>query len=173
MGNRFDALAKALAESSSRRDALRRIAGAAAAAVLASVGVSCDPGGVAGPRAGSVRALFGAGTGRCKKLAHKCRQNSECCSGFCDPFTGVCACSAGNVVCPATDQCIPACEPGFTLNAVTCQCECLGELCGDGPLCCIEGTTCVSCPPFLNVRALCCPSGQRCLEGPDLVAVCG
>jgi hypothetical protein len=173
MQSRLDALAKALAASSSRRDALRRIAGTVAAAALAAVGISCDPGGVSGPRAGSIGAQFGAGTGRCKKLAHKCRQNSECCSGFCDPFTGRCACSPGNVACPATDQCIPACEPGFTVNPVTCQCECLGEVCRGGELCCIEGTSCAECPSSTGLPAfLCCPPGQRCLA--DVFgAVCG
>ena len=76
MESRFDALAKALAESGSRREALKRFAGAAAAAALTAVGISCAPDDLAGPNGKATRPLFAPG--RCKKNNHKCRENDEC-----------------------------------------------------------------------------------------------
>ena len=105
MEHGFDALVKAIAESGSRRDMLKRVGAAALGIALSSVGLSCEPGGTTGPR--FLRPLFDA-RGRCKKVAQNCRENSECCSDFCDPFTGFCACPSGTVVCSASGQCVPA-----------------------------------------------------------------
>ncbi len=116
----FDLLAKALAGSTSRREALRRVGGIVAATLLASLGVGCENEST-GPR--FLRPLFDA-RGRCKKVGQTCRQNSECCSNLCDPFTGHCACAPRTVVCPASRQCVPGCISPFQFNPDTCQCEC-------------------------------------------------
>ena len=78
MESRFDALAKALAQSGSRREALRRLGGFAAAAALTAVGISCAPDDVVGPNGKATDPLFARG--RCKKQGQKCRENDECCS---------------------------------------------------------------------------------------------
>lgn len=157
MESRFDALAKAMAESGSRREALRRFAGVAAAAALATVGISCAPDDLAGPNGKATRPLFGSG-GRCKKNDHKCRENDECCSGLCNPLTGFCACAAGTTTCPASGQCVPVCGTFEVLNPDTCRCEC-----GPGAAQC--GTTC--CAPGLA----CC--GGSCVNTSSNVNNCG
>jgi len=161
MENRFDALAKALAESGSRREALKRFAGAAAAAALTVVGISCAPEDLVGPKGRATRPLFA--TGRCKKNDHKCRENDECCSGLCNPLTGYCACEAGSVVCPASGQCIPACGTFEVLNPDTCVCECTpaSVACGSG--CCAPGQICCAgvCTAPCGTSG-CCPTGQTC-----------
>lgn len=142
MESRFDVLAKALASSGSRRDALRRIAGITSAAVLASFGYGCGSDAVTGPQTMG-RYVPSFARGRCKKVGQKCRENDECCSDFCDPFSGYCSCPSGSVVCPGSGQCVPACSPPFVLNPDTCQCECPANsfACG-GVTCCVTGTDC-------------------------------
>jgi hypothetical protein len=143
MESRFEALAKALAESGSRREALKRLAGAAAAAALTAVGISCSPDQLVGPGSGSTRPLFGSG-GRCKKNDKKCRQDAECCSGLCNSFTGICACSAGMTTCPVSGQCVPACGPLKVLNPDTCLCECPPTTPACGFDCCTADESCCS-----------------------------
>src|SRR5437773_10023286 len=113
MEHAFDELTKVIAASGSRRDMLRRLGATALGVALASVGVSCEPDRTSGPR--PARPLLDA-RGRCKRVEQKCREDSECCSGFCDPFSGICACPSGNVACPASGQCITACQPPFVLT---------------------------------------------------------
>ncbi len=138
MQSRFDALAKLLAGGMSRREVLRRLGGTAAGAVLASLGLGCQDE-VLAPS----RPLFA--TGRCRTGGRKCRESSECCSNFCDPTTGVCACPPPRVECPASGQCI-FCGSDQVLNPTTCQCEC------------VPGTT--TCTVGGNTR--CCPQGTQC-----------
>jgi Stigma-specific protein, Stig1/CXCXC repeat len=173
MESRFDALAKALAGSGSRRDAIRRVAGVASAAVLASLGFGCESETATGP--GSVNRFVPVfDRGRCKKVGQKCRQNDECCSDFCDPFTGYCTCPSGTQVCSASGQCVPACAPPFVLNSNTCQCECPANsfACG-GVTCCVTGTDCCNgtCVNFQTNAQHCgscnnvCQTGATCVAG--------
>jgi len=158
MEHGFDALVKAIAESGSRRDMLKRVGAAALGIALSSVGLSCEPGGTTGPR--FLRPLFDA-RGRCKKVAQNCRENSECCSDFCDPFTGFCACPSGTVVCSASGQCVPACDPPFVFNPDTCKCEC-------PPPTVACGTTCANLSTDANNCGAC---GHSC-NAPNTVSAC-
>jgi hypothetical protein len=124
---RFGELSKAAYAATSRRQALK-IAGAAAAGGMMSL-VSPD-------RAGAV--------GRCKKGGYKCRENSECCSNFCNPATASCECGPGTNTCPATGICV-TCGPSQVFNPSTCACECPTGT-----------TTCANA---------CCPPGQVCAAG--------
>ena len=192
MESRIDALAKALAESGSRREALKRFAGAAAAAALGVVGISCSPDDLVGPNGRATRPLFAPG--RCKKNNHKCRENDECCNGLCDPLTGVCACAAGTTICPVSGQCVPVCGTFEVLNPETCRCECGPASQQCGTTCCAPGLSCCggSCVNFStdvnhcgNCTTVCntfpgadefnevctngtcgCPSGQQACSSP-------
>ncbi len=171
MEHGFDALVKAIAESGSRRDMLKRVGAAALGIALSSVGLSCEPGRTTGPR--FLRPLFDA-RGRCKKVGQTCRQNSECCSDFCDPFTGICACPNGTVLCSISGQCVPACSPPLVFDPNTCQCECLppSVSCG-GTACCAPGTTCCSgsCANLSTDPANCGACGHVCFA-PNAEGIC-
>ena len=171
MDHAFDALAKAIAESGSRRDMLKRLGATTLAIALGSMGVSCEPDQTTGPR--PALPLFDS-RGRCKKINQKCREDSECCSAFCDPFTGICTCPSGTVVCPASGQCIPACQPPFVLNGDTCQCECPTNsfTCG-GVTCCVTGTTCCgsSCVNLSSDNQNCGVCGNTC-TAPNATSTC-
>jgi hypothetical protein len=159
----FDQLSKTLAQATSRRQALK---------LFAASGV------------GGAFALFGAegagAVGRCKQGGYKCRQNSECCSGFCDPSTSACACPAGQVEC-ANGRCL-SCSGARFANAATCTCDCAvgttpcgtSACCPSGTPCCDAGTfeqccaapnTCSACPGTPGV-SLCCPPGTQCRLTP-------
>ncbi len=170
MEHGFDALVKAIAEAGSRRDMHKRVGAAALGIALSSVGLSCEPGGTTGPR--FLRPLFDA-RGRCKKVGQTCRENSECCSDFCDPFTGFCACPSGTVVCSISGQCVPACNPPFVFNPDTCKCECpTGLVCG-GVNCCAPGTTCCSstCTNLNTDVQNCGACGHTC-TAPNATSAC-
>src|SRR4029079_3717666 len=112
--NRFDELAKTLADRSiSRRETLRRLGAGLFGAVLASVGIASDA----------------QGSVACKQDGQKCKASKECCSGNCDPSTKTC--SASN--CPApTVSCNGTCVNVHTdiTNCGTC-----GKVCHTGQSC--------------------------------------
>ncbi len=68
MNNRFDELAKSLAQSVTRRAALRKSGLAITGVVLAFFGLANQ-----------------AEAGHCKPGGSICHDNSECCSGYCLP----------------------------------------------------------------------------------------
>jgi hypothetical protein len=72
MNNKFDELAKGLAQSATRRQALKKFGAGLVGLALACFGLAN-------------RAQ--AGKGGCKKRGLRCRSNSDCCSGscFCSP----------------------------------------------------------------------------------------
>src|SRR5216110_2912516 len=89
MGNsRFDELAKVLADSSiSRRETIRRLGAGFVGAALASVGIASDA----------------YGSIPCKQVGQKCKANTDCCNGYCDPSKRTCAaCPATMVTCAGT-----------------------------------------------------------------------
>ena len=73
---RFAELSKALSNSQTRRGALK-LFGATAAGGFMTL-------------AGAGRAWADA---RCYQGGHGCRENTECCSNFCDPLSTTCACA--------------------------------------------------------------------------------
>jgi hypothetical protein len=77
MNNQFDELAKGLAQSVTRRGALKKLGTGVASIPLAWLGTAT------------------ARTGSCKPSGSKCSHGSQCCSGLCDYAfigrPGVCA----------------------------------------------------------------------------------
>jgi hypothetical protein len=113
----FDELTKSLSQTTSRRQALKLVAGAFGGAILAMV-----PG-----------AALAIAPGRCRNNGSPCRQAIECCSSYCDPISEQCACTPGSIVCPSSGDCVPGCQPSEVFNPDTCECQCVG----------FEGTPCV------------------------------
>jgi len=71
MNNNFDELAKGLAQSVTRRQALKRFGVGLAGMALACFG------------------LANKAEAGCKPLGSVCTHNSECCSGYCNNLFGV------------------------------------------------------------------------------------
>jgi hypothetical protein len=135
--SRFDELTKALATSTSRRQALKTIAATTLAGLLGLSGI-------------------GTAFAKCKPNGHTCSKDKHCCSGHC--YKGTCVVCAN----PASDACNvqPNCGPSnscFCLQSIeggvyctslsrcaTCasdsDCE-PGEICTAAP-CCSSGTSC-------------------------------
>jgi hypothetical protein len=159
---RFGELSKAVYTAKSRRQAFRLAGTAAAGGVLSLVG------------AGPAR----ADTGRCKKGGWKCRENSECCSGFCNPATAECACPPGSNTCATTGACV-TCGPGQVFNTATCACECPTGTTTCGNTCCPRGQVCAGGQCCINevgctTDADCCP-GFSCnggIKGSGLCVAC-
>jgi hypothetical protein len=82
VNNKFDALTKGLAQSVTRRGALKKFGIGLAGMVLACLGL-----------ANKAEAAKG---GNCKPSGSKCNSNNQCCSGYCiypnpwDPSYRVC-----------------------------------------------------------------------------------
>jgi hypothetical protein len=162
MESRFDALAKLLsAELSklSRRDALLRLGGGAAGAVLASLGLGCRPDDVVGPMvptgaASGTRFSLGGGNSLC---AHFCDNlppgalrgvcKSEAAHGV-----GLCIECAGDFTraCPQPDGSYKCCSTDKVCNPVSGKCECPA-----GMKDCAEITE-------LFITSLCCPNDSLC-----------
>ena len=180
MENWFDVLSKALAAGEvSRREVLRRVGGAAGGVLLTALGIGCVDDAMGPEVTGS--SATAVARGRCKKVGQKCRQDQECCSGFCPPETGTCACFPGGNVCPRTGICV-YCGFGQVFNPDTCQCECPacteGGSCDTGFQCCndsfdcacfttAEGTSFCGGGAFCEDLVLCtsssdCPEGFEC-----------
>jgi len=165
MESHLDLLAKALASNTSRREALRRAGGILGAALLASFGIACESESTA-PR-GRPALLDLVPPGRCKLGGQNCRENTECCSEFCDPTTGQCLCPAGSVECPSTGACI-SCSVDQVLNPETCTCECVGGTALCGSVCCSNGKCCsegVCCENGNCCGTVCCPLTTTCCGG--------
>ena len=76
--SKFDDMTKAMATSTSRRQALKTIAATTLGGILGL---------------GGIGTAFAKPT--CKPNGHGCGTNKQCCSGFCDQTTGTCACPPG------------------------------------------------------------------------------
>src|SRR6476620_10576219 len=121
----FDQFARKLARPVSRRRAVKLLAATTATGILGLVG------------AGQAEA------GRCRKLGHKCRQDYECCSFYCNPATAKCQCPPGSNTCQRTGICVH-CPPNSTFNPTSCACECNAGTTACGDRCCTESEVC--CP---------------------------
>ena len=82
--SRFDELTKALATSTSRRQALKTIAATTLGGILGLVGIGT------------------AFAKHCRPLGKKCRQPEECCSNTCN---GTCICRTALQACVNTVEC--------------------------------------------------------------------
>jgi hypothetical protein len=110
---KFDDLTKALATATSRRQALKTIAATTIGGVLGLAGIGT---------------AFGAP--KCHRNGLGCDTNSQCCSGYCDPTTGTCACPSGQTNCSGT--CVN------TQNDPN-NCGGCGNVCPAAGLACING----------------------------------
>ena len=145
----FDGLSKVLATSVSRRQSIKTL-GAFAAGALLSLGGVRDT----------------AAKSSCSLAGKKCRQNSDCCSNYCNPANATCECEAlyHFFACPKTGLCV-SCNQGQVLNPNTCACECPTDAvaCNGAPsygsICCSTGSTC--CQSYFG-QPTCCPSGTTC-----------
>lgn len=150
--DRFDELSKALAKTTTRRQAVKVVGATALAGALSLVG-----------------AREAGAQGRCKKNGSPCRTDYECCSFFCPPGTGRCACPPGAQICPKragrpTERCV-FCGSGQELDPDTCECVC-GEgttPCGDFE-CCTAEQECCSSTYYGYEFFFCCPAGTACVN---------
>jgi hypothetical protein len=155
MEHRFDELAKALAEGVSRREALRRLGGGLAGALLASLGVGKSWSQSAGFSCNdfcSKQGLTGSALGTCLQQCRACvSEGGTVCS----------ASSSGSVTCCAQPN--PACcGTGCCTSPKACcggKC-CPGDSCLPGDICCPPESVCagaICCSPRAPI---CCPGGS-------------
>lgn len=164
MEHQFDELAKALAEGMSRREALRRVGGGLAAALLVSLGWSREAWGETRAACKSLCAgLKGKHGNQCISVCMSC-SSASCVTGSpgaktCLHCTGGKICSNGTCECPLT---LSPCDGGCvdtatdTYNCGACASD-GGAVCGGNQLCvagsCICGQNATKC------GSGCCPLG--------------
>jgi len=98
MNNKFDELAKGLAQSVTRRQALKRFGVGLAGMALACFGLA-DKAEASG--------------GGCAHYGRSCKSDAHCCSGYC--LNGKCACRTA-ADCPKNNQVCST--PGFCISFV-------------------------------------------------------
>jgi hypothetical protein len=141
---RFEELSKELSTTHTRRRAVKLFGATAAGGFMTLIG------------AGKASA-----DARCYQGGHGCRENSECCSNFCDPFSATCACSPGTFECPPTGICVGPCGTGQSFNPATCACECPTGTQACGQSCCAEE------PTQTCVSGNCCTNPITCTTSSD------
>lgn len=186
-GNRFDHLARSLADPQSRRSLLRGLAGALAAGTLGSRAASaqsdCPPGQTPN-RKGDCRCP--AGTDACSDGCYDLKRdpyNCGDCGNYCpggECRKGECRCGSGTELCDGaclsefdyeTDpnncgSCGNVCPDGACVGGSCCTPDCDGKACGDDDGCggaCFGSCAgaCQTCDPFSRI----------CVE--DRGAICG
>jgi hypothetical protein len=95
MNNKFDELTKGLAQSATRRQALKKFGLGLAGMALACFGLANK-----------------AQARKCVKYGQPCAASGDCCSGLCNP-NGVCGCSTGKD-CPHNTICFV----GYCFNSL-------------------------------------------------------
>ena len=132
-GQRFDAMARAMANGATRRRALRLAGGGLAGALLAAVGLGRRAGAQDGPPCGELRArCFERGEATCgpeptnsntpAHLAwHDCIFAVPVCQSYLQTCNGSCALmgGCGQTGCPQGGVCATAVNPG---NQIVCRC---------------------------------------------------
>jgi hypothetical protein len=157
MTHQFDELAKALAEDVSRREALRRIGGAVAGALLVSLGWSREAWGETRAACKSVCGGLGKHGKQCMDACLSC-SSVNCMSGpagakTCLTCTGGKVCSSGTCQCPSgTTDCSGAC-----VNTATDPNNCGG--CGS------QSSTYVCRTDQICSGQCQCPTGQTDCSG--------
>jgi hypothetical protein len=156
--SRFDKLTKALATSTSRRQALKTIAATTLGSILGL---------------GGIGTAFGAS--KCHRNGTGCDTNSQCCSGYCANGEK-CTCPpapACNSICPCPSgqTCVNgSCCSNDQVCGSTCGCP-SGQVCQNGQCvtpCTASGGTCSGnsdCCSVTCCNGVCCPSGQACVQG--------
>jgi hypothetical protein len=164
MRDDFDALARELAQGLSRREALRRVCGGFAGAILASLGAG-RAWGAPNPCASYCNSLRHPAQRKncnnaCKQCGDNvqnvcpaldsdkvacCNQGTGCCSGACTPLGTAQNCRGCGDTCPGVTVCVSA--------MAGCQCPSGTALCGTT---CCANTCC---------NGACCNAGEACLNG--------
>jgi hypothetical protein len=121
--NRLDDLAKVVASTSSRRQALKAFGASALAFMFAGI------------RGGGAEAHHDA---PCRDDGDNCRSNAECCSRVCLDFH--CGCPEGQLACQG--ECVAQCRPPKVLNPLTCTCDCPPDFSQCGDTCCGPDQVC-------------------------------
>lgn len=176
-GDRFDAVTKALAGASTRRGALRLLAGGALAGALARL----DPGGAAAQDVGAAHCVPNGTicTGR-KRLGtrhrHSCR---DCCSGFTRVGAGAarrCSCRPDGVSCggSAAKCCSGVCGADGTCGDPGAACR-AGEQCSGGRCCPTGSGACPGNPVGCLSPETCSNGGPVCCSelGQGAAILCG
>ena len=139
--SRFDDLTKALATSTSRRQALKAFGASVVGGIL----------GLSGIDTALAHKPF------CRGNGSKCNRGSDCCSGYC--ANNVCTCPPA----PACNSACPCPSDSTCLNGTCCP---TSQACNGA--CCPSGTVCVNgacCPTSQACNGTCCPSGTTCVNG--------
>lgn len=153
--NRLDDVAKGLARTTSRREALKLLTLSAASGFFAVI-----------TRESVASADHNA---QCRDVGANCRSNAECCTGVCTDFHCACPADLPNF-CPGQEQCLESCSAPRIFNIETCECECPTEECPEpfvrNPNTCLcECPSGIFCPPGQSVNpATCecqCPIGTQ------------
>ena len=147
--SRFDDLTKALATSTSRRQALKTIAAATVGSILGL---------------GRLSTAFGAP--KCHRNGLGCDTNSQCCSGYCQNGEKCTCPPAPACTTPPNNTC--PCPSGQTCCSGTCT-----DLSSDNNNCGSCGNKCDACSTCQSGTCVSsCASGQVCLNG-SCCAICG
>jgi hypothetical protein len=130
----FDEWTKTLARSTSRRDALKTLAGGTVGGLLALLGVG------------------EAAAADCKRNGKACKKNSHCCSGNC--ASGTCA-----PLCPSPPACTNTCPCPSGQTCVNGTCCNNANVCGS--VCCAACSTCQdgSCVSSCDSGKVCLSNG--------------
>ena len=138
--SRFDDLTKALANATSRRQALKTFAATTLGGILGLAGISsafADP--------------------TCKPNGHGCGTNKQCCSGFCDHTTNICvACPPGTVQL-SNGTCAIDCLTSTCPNQASGVCFCATDTDGINVYCATITAGSGNCTIDRD-----CPRGQFC-----------
>jgi hypothetical protein len=174
--NRFDELAKALAQGVSRREALRRLGGGMAGALLMSLGVGnawgqAGGGGRPCPNPGEIRCDGVCVNPRtdpdnCGRCGNLCPAGVTCVNGTCGGPTG--GCPSGQTRCSGT--CVNLATDFF--NCGSCRHACAaGQFCSRGS--CVNAcSNPVDCPSDEDPSKFGCGGNANCaclrtVEGPS------
>ncbi len=140
--DRFDELTKTLAQSTSRRQALKVLGGSLAGGLLAALGVGT------------------ADAEECKRDGKACKKGTQCCSGVCQNGQCVTPCTTDGGTCSGNSDCCSGncsngqCCPSGRTN---CNGQCV-DTDGDESNCGTCGNVCPE-PPDPS------QGGAYCLEG--------
>src|SRR5689334_13264881 len=159
--SRFDELTKALATSTSRREALKTIAATTLGGLLGL---------------GGIGTAFGAST--CHRNGLGCDTNSQCCSGYCANGEK-CTCPpapACNSICPCPSgqSCVngTCCPTSQVCNGVCCA---TGQTCVNGTCCAtanVCGSTCLAAPCAASQCLKCDAATGTCVSTCGANQVC-
>jgi hypothetical protein len=147
-GGRFDAMARGMVATRTRRATLRSLLGGALTMGMTRLdrdetGAACLPGEPCS----------------CKRNGKQCAHGGQCCSGICAvhaPSPGVCVCRGLGQACETNKNC---CSGVCDARANRCSCKSVGQICDADKHCCSGYCR--------RGRCGCAPLGGSCRQGAD------